>query len=181
MKPTLTAALATLIVLPALVQAADASTAASDLSAASPTSDPDVQISLSDMPLQRAGRWKVVEDTGVSLLTGKGEGTSFVCSSGKTAPVQETPACTRIVKRTAAGAYSVDSDCTLKTVGSWTSSLLITGDFRTHLSLYDTEVKEYARKYLRPGVEAVPPESTHQEETWVGRCRPGDRGWPGRQ
>jgi hypothetical protein len=171
MKSVLIAASAALIALATDgAKNGDASTAANAPAADVATDSPDVQISLSDMPLQRAGRWKIVEFPTVSLLMRDDRNNRFVCRSGKTPPLPETPACRRTVKRAALGDgdYVVESHCTLKTGGNWTARTWIAGDFQTHLSLETT-----------PNVEADPNDRMHEEQTWVGRCRRRDFGWPG--
>lgn len=169
MKAALTAALAALMVLAADgAKSGDPSIAANTPAAAS--SGPDVQISLSDMPLQRRGRWKRVDYTTMSFLLSDHENVDFICLAGKTPPVREFRACTKIIKRTALGAYTVDSSCTFDASNKSTSSLVITGDFQKHLSFDRTVMSNNQRT----------PSQLHYEETWVGsRCRQSDVGWPG--
>jgi hypothetical protein len=119
-------------------------------------SGPDVQISLSDLPRQKAGLWQTVIDDG----DGK-PATMTSCASGKVPSMPKMPpGCSQFsIKRNFLGRYIMDMNCTTPefTMVMHSES---TGDFQTHMSSDAT---------MTMSTKQMPAKTTkmHTEAIWV--------------
>jgi hypothetical protein len=164
MKLTLIPVCAALALLAACgPKAGNTATAASGTATAgAPTSGPDVQIDLANMPHERAGLWKTVLDNG----DGKPDETTS-CHSGKAPALPKMPAgCSQFsIKRTFLGAYVMDMNCATPDY-TMVAHSVATGDFQTHVSGDSTMTmsgKQMGTRTLK----------MHTDATWVGPCPPG--------
>ena len=132
--------------------------------AAAPTSGPDVQITLADLPHPKAGLWQNVIDDG----DGKPD-TITSCLSGKTPSMPKMPpGCSQFsIKRTFLGHLVMDMNCTTPQF-SMVMHSEASGDFQTNMSSDAT---------MTMSGKSVGTRTTkmHTEAHYVGPCAPGQK------
>jgi hypothetical protein len=132
--------------------------------AAAPTSGPDVQITLADLPRPKAGLWQNVIDDG----DGKPD-TITSCLSGKTPTMPKMPpGCSQFsIKRTFLGHLVMDMNCTTPQF-SMVMHSEASGDFQTNMSSDATMTMSSKQM----GTHTT---KMHTEAHYIGPCAPGQK------
>jgi hypothetical protein len=142
----------------------NATPAAAPTAGAAPTSGPDVQVNIADLPRFKGGLWRNVIDTGDGKPI-----TIINCLSGKATAMPHLPPCFKqfSIKRTFQGAYVIDSTCE-SSMFTMVAHTVLTGDFETHVSS-DAATTTTTR-------QAAPEVSqTHTRASYLGPCAPGQK------